>query len=323
MTVLSPFSAGPVRAVLVVHGGAGTILRKHLTARLEAEYLAALEASLRAGYNALQSSPGTAMDGVEAAVRFLEDCPLFNSGRGSVFTHDGRIEMDAAVMDGETGRAGAVTGVTTVRNPVTLARAVLEQSPFVMLAGRGAEEFATFAGTERAAPEYFRTEERWNQLQNQLRRESEESAPLMSLSEDNKFGTVGAVAVDARGTVAAATSTGGMTNKRYGRIGDSPVIGAGTWAENATCAVSATGHGEFFIRHAAAHDIAARMAYGGRTVAEAAHEVIQDKLRAAGGEGGVIAIDAQGNAVLPFNTAGMYRGYITHDGIPFVSIYPD
>jgi beta-aspartyl-peptidase (threonine type) len=254
-------------------------------------------------------------------VRFLEDCPLFNSGRGSVFTHEGRIEMDAAVMEGATGRAGAITGVTTVRNPVTLARAVLERSPFVMLSGAGAEEFAAAAGLKREEPEYFHTEERWQQLQTLLRRESGSAELVMSLSEDNKFGTVGAVAVDREGNLAAATSTGGMTNKRFGRIGDSPIIGAGTWAENTTCAVSATGHGEFFIRNAVAHDIAARMAYGGRGVAEAAHEVIHDRLKSVGGDGGVIAIDSQSNATMPFNTTGMYRGYITADGKTTVAIF--
>jgi beta-aspartyl-peptidase (threonine type) len=310
-----------VRAVLVVHGGAGAIHRENLTPQREAEHLGALEAALRAGFEALHAQGGSALDGVEAAVRYLEDCPLFNAGRGSVFTHDGRNEMDAAVMEGGTGMAGAVAGVTTVRNPVALARAVLEHSPFVMLAGAGAEAFAAARGMPRTEPEYFHTEERFQQLQTQLRREAESDVPTVSLSEDNKFGTVGAVAVDGAGNVAAATSTGGMTNKRYGRIGDAPVIGAGTWAENATCAVSATGHGEYFIRHAAAHDIAARMAYGGRTVAQAAHEVIHTRLKEAGGAGGVIAIDAQGNATLPFNTSGMYRGYVTADGEIRVAIY--
>jgi beta-aspartyl-peptidase (threonine type) len=312
-----------VKAVLVVHGGAGTILRENLTPQLEAEHLEALEAALRAGYAALQAPDGSALDSVEAAVRYLEDCPLFNAGRGSVFTHDGRIEMDAAVMDGATREAGAITGITTVRNPIALARAVLERSPFVMLAGEGAEAFASATGIPRAEPEYFRTEERWQQLQTQRQREQDDSELKMSLSEDNKFGTVGAVAVDRLGNVAAATSTGGMTNKRFGRIGDSPVIGAGTWADNATCAVSATGHGEFFIRYAAAHDIAARMAYGGRSVSEAAHEVVVERLKSAGGAGGVIAIDAHGNAALPFNTSGMYRGYITADGEVTVAIYAD
>ncbi len=315
------FPSEPIPAVLVIHGGAGTIRSEILTPRLEADYTAALEEALRVGYAALMSAQGTALDGVEAAVRYLEDCPLFNAARGAVFTHEGNNEMDAAIMDGASGKAGAVTGVTTVRNPVTLARAILEQSPFVMLAGKGAEAFATHVGVERADPEYFRTEDRWQQLQTQLAREAESGTPTMSLSEDNKFGTVGAVAVDRKGNVAAATSTGGMTNKRFGRIGDSPIIGAGTWADNATCAVSATGHGEFFIRYAAAHDIAARMAYGGRGVAQAAHEVINERLRAVGGEGGVIAIDSHGNATLPFNTEGMYRGYITAEGAISVGIF--
>ncbi|MES2464848.1 MAG: isoaspartyl peptidase/L-asparaginase [Armatimonadota bacterium] len=317
------FPLSAVRAVLVIHGGAGTILRENLTPRLEAEHLEALEAALRIGYSALQSAGGSSLDGVAAAVQYLEDCPLFNAGRGSVFTHDGSIEMDAAVMDGGTGKAGAVTGVRTVRNPVLLARKVLEQSPFAMLAGTGAEAFAASVGIPRTDPEYFRTEDRWQQLQTQLRHETENATATMSLSEDNKFGTVGAVAVDRGGNVAAATSTGGMTNKRYGRIGDSPVIGAGTWAENATCAVSATGHGEYFIRHAAAHDIAARMAYAGRSVSEAAYEVIHERLMPVGGAGGVIAIDANGNATLPFNTAGMYRGYITESGETSIAIYSE
>lgn len=316
-------AATATNAVLVVHGGAGTILRENLSPELETQHLEALEAALKQGLAALRNPGGSALDAVETAVRYLEDCPLFNAGRGAVFTHDGRIEMDAAVMDGKTGKAGAVTGVTTVRNPVSLARAILSDSSFVMLAGEGAEAFAAAQGIERADPNYFRTEDRWQQLQTQLRREAEVSAPTMSLSEDNKFGTVGAVAVDPAGNVAAATSTGGMTNKRFGRIGDSPIIGAGTWAENATCAVSATGHGEYFIRNAAAHDIAARMAYGGRSVAEAAHEVIQERLKGVGGAGGVIAIDANGNATLPFNTTGMYRGYITEEGRVTVAIYSD
>ena len=310
-------------AVLVIHGGAGTIRSEIFPPHLESEYRAALEAALRAGYAALMAPDGTALNGVETAVRYLEDCPLFNAARGAVFTHEGRNEMDAAIMDGATGRAGAVTGVTTVRNPVTLARAILEQSPFVMLAGKGAEEFAAHIDIDLVDPEYFRTEDRWRQLQTQLAREAESGTPTMSLSEDNKFGTVGAVAVDRSGNVAAATSTGGMTNKRFGRIGDSPVIGAGTWADNATCAVSATGHGEFFIRCAVAHDIAARIAYGGRSVAQAAHEVIQERLPSVGGDGGVIAIDAHGNATLPFNTEGMYRGYITAEGDIRIGIYQE
>jgi len=252
---------------LVIHGGAGTILRWNLTPELEAACLAGLKTALRAGFDALRAShrENPALDAVEAAVRVLEDDPLFNAGRGAVFTADGKNELDAAVMDGRTGRAGAVAGVTTVRNPVTLARAVMERTPFVLLAGSGADALAHELGLERVDPPYFWTETRWKQLEAQQRREREQGVSLadaISLSEDNKFGTVGAVACDGRGHVAAATSTGGMTNKRYGRVGDSPLIGAGTWAEDATCAVSATGHGEYFIRLAVAHDIAARIKYG-------------------------------------------------------------
>ncbi|HVK03352.1 MAG TPA: isoaspartyl peptidase/L-asparaginase [Armatimonadaceae bacterium] len=310
---------------LAIHGGAGTIRRENLTPEIEAACHRALESALRAGHGILTSGGG-ALDAVEAAVRFLEDEPLFNAGRGAVFTAEGHNELDAAVMDGATGKAGAVAGVTTVRNPVTLARAVLERTPFVFLAGRGAEQLAADLGMECVDPPYFWTEARWKQLQEAQRREREnpsDPGAAVSLSEDNKFGTVGAVAVDEGGNLAAATSTGGMTNKRYGRVGDSPVIGAGTWADNTTCAVSATGHGEYFLRLAVAHDIAARVAYAGASVAEAAGAVVHEKLRAAGGDGGVIALDARGNAALPFNTSGMYRGYVTRSGEVRTAIYAD
>ncbi len=309
---------------LVVHGGAGTILPEHLTPELEAGCKAGLASALRSGYDALQRGR-SALDAVEIAVCVLEDDPLFNAGCGAVFTADGRNEMDAAIMDGATGKAGAVAGVSRPKNPVSLARAVMERTPFVMLSGSGADRLAQDLNLTTVDPPYFWTEARWKQLLEQQRRESEgiESGEgfVVSLSEDNKFGTVGAVAVDNAGTVAGATSTGGMTNKRYGRIGDAPVIGAGTWAENATCAVSATGHGEYFLRLAVAHDIAARMRYAQMSVTEAARSVIHQRLTAIGGEGGVIAIDRMGNATLPFNTAGMYRGYITKSGAIHVAIY--
>ncbi len=308
---------------LAVHGGAGTILRENLSPEMEAACRAGLETALRAGWARLQSG-ASAVDAVEAAVRVLEDDPLFNAGRGAVFTSDGRNEMDAALMDGRTRSAGAVAGAQTARNPVTLARAVMERTPFVLVSGAGADALASELGLETVPPSYFWTEARWAQLLKQREREAADGGAngiTMSLSEDNKWGTVGAVARDTSGALAAATSTGGMTNKRYGRIGDSPLIGAGTWADNATCAVSATGHGEYFIRNAVAHDIAARIAYGGQTVQEAANIMVNGALVEVGGDGGVIALDAHGRAALPFNSAGMYRGWITKDGAVSVAIY--
>ena len=309
---------------LVVHGGAGTIRREALTPEIEAACRAGLESALKAGQGAFAAG-GSALDMVEAAVRTLEDDPHFNAGRGAVFSHEGRNELDAAIMDGRTGNAGAVTGIVGVRNPVTLARSVMERSPFVFLAGDGAEDFARRVNAEFASADYFHTPERWNQLQTLLEREKENGGDVaqVSLSEDNKFGTVGAVARDANGDLAAATSTGGMTNKRYGRVGDCPVIGAGTWADPA-CAISATGHGEYFIRHAVAHEISARIRYANQSLADAAQAVVLETLKAAHGDGGVIALDAEGNAALPFNTSGMYRGVLFGDGRTFVTaIYAD
>jgi beta-aspartyl-peptidase (threonine type) len=306
--------------VLALHGGAGTILHEDLTPGAEEEHRASLAAALRAGYVVLNGG-GTALDAVCETVRLLEDDPLFNAGRGAVFTHAGTIELDASVMDGPTRQAGAVAGVTTVRNPVLLARRVLEESPFVFLVGPGAEAFAVEQGIERVPPEYFATTNRRAQWEAVQERERQTQTETVALSEDTKYGTVGAVARDRNGHVAAATSTGGMTNKRHGRIGDSPVIGAGTWADDATCAVSATGHGEFFIRYAVAHDIAARIAYAGKTLAEASEAVVLGVLREVGGAGGVIALDPQGNASLPFNTPGMYRGVVLAGGSVEVAIF--
>lgn len=320
-----PCEENPREIALVVHGGAGTILPENLTPELESAFAQRLTDALHAGYEMLREG-SSAVDAVETAVRLLEDDPLFNAGRGAVFTAEGRNEMDAAIMDGATGKAGAVAGVIRPKNPVSLARAVMDKTPFVFLSGAGADQLAEDLGLPLEDPEYFWTETRWKQLKDQQRREGDGASTgqdgfAMSLSEDNKFGTVGAVAVDSAGNLAGATSTGGMTNKRYGRIGDSPVIGSGTWAENATCAVSATGHGEYFLRLAVAHDISARMRYTGASVADAAGEVIHGSLQNSGGGGGVIAIDRHGNAALPFNTAGMYRGYITRSGVIHVSIY--
>jgi len=308
-------STPPSRVVLIVHGGAGVIVRDQHTPALDADCRAGLTNALRAGHAVLQQG-ATALDAVQAAIVVLEDAPPFNAGCGSVFTHEGVIEMDASIMDGQTRAAGAVAGVTIVKNPIRAARAVMERSPHVFLAGKGADQFARERGLEIVDPAYFRTEARWDSLQRELARDDEDALATPQL------GTVGAVARDRDGNLAAGTSTGGMTNKRWGRIGDAPVIGAGTWADNATCAVSATGHGEFILRHAAAHDLHARMAYKGESVGEAARQVIRN-LETVGGAVGLIALDARGNAALPFNTPGMYRGTITETGQITVAIYGD
>lgn len=301
-------SAPEVPVVVAIHGGAGTIRRANMTPELEAAYRAELEASLRAGHAVIQAG-GSALDAVEAALLPLEDSPLFNAGRGAVFTAEARHELDASVMDGATGRAGAVAGVSTVRNPIRAARAVMEASPHVLLSGDGADAFAREQGLEQVQNSHFSTERR---------REA-----LRRAQADAKHGTVGCVALDQQGHLAAGTSTGGMTNKRWGRIGDSPVIGAGTWADDATCAVSSTGWGEFFLRGAVAHDIHARMAYQGLSLAEAGRAVILEDLTAAGGTGGVIALDREGRVAAPFNTPGMYRGWIDAQGRVTVRIYGD
>ena len=318
-----PGEAQP-RAVLVLHGGAGTISRKKLTPELEKKYRDDLEAALRAGYDALQRKSGTSTDAVEAAIKVLEDSPLFNAGKGAVFTHDGRNELDASLMEGKTKKAGAVAGITRIKNPISAARAVMEQSEHVLLAGEGADRFAISKGLKEVSPVYFWTDERWRQLQKALRDEEEgRDKKKQSKMEDPEryFGTVGAVAVDRDGNLAAGTSTGGMTNKRFGRVGDSPIIGAGTYADNETCAVSGTGHGEIFIRHAVAHDVVARMKYKKLSVAEAAREVMAGLPEERGGVGGLIALDAKGHFAMEFNTEGMYRGYVTADGKTFVEIF--
>ncbi|MCW3467097.1 isoaspartyl peptidase/L-asparaginase family protein [Chitinophaga nivalis] len=313
--------------VLVIHGGAGTILKSQMTPEKEAAYKAALAKALQAGYEKIQGG-ASSLDAVEAAVHVMEDSPLFNAGKGAVFTHDGRNELDAAIMNGKTGQAGAVAGVTTIRNPISAARAVMEKSEHVMMVGPGAEQFAKEAGLEIVDPAYFRTEERWQGLQKALREDSLKSKLDHSYNNgrlgiqniDNKFGTVGAVALDKAGNLAAATSTGGMTNKKYGRVGDSPIIGAGTYANNKTVAVSCTGWGEFYIRNVVAYDLSALMAYKGLSVAAAGKTVIE-KVGAAGGDGGLIALDSKGNMAMPFNTAGMYRAAITSDGKTEIYIY--
>jgi L-asparaginase / beta-aspartyl-peptidase len=305
--------------VLVIHGGAG-VIREDLTPEKEKLVRADLETALNAGYAVLKRG-GSSLDAVVASIVVLEDSPRFNAGKGAVFTHDGKNELDAAIMDGATLRAGAVAGVERVKNPITLARAVMDKSPHVMLSGSGAEAFAKTVGITLVDPSYFRTDERWNQLQESLRNDAASATPIAPASDDpsKHHGTVGAVALDMQGHLAAATSTGGMNDKRWGRIGDSPIIGAGTYA-NARCAVSATGWGEYYIRATAAHDICARVEYAKTPVADAARTVVMDVIPKMGGDGGVIALDADGNVALPFNTDGMYRGWIDRDGKMHVAI---
>jgi beta-aspartyl-peptidase (threonine type) len=302
---------------LAIHGGAGTIRRDAMTPEAEAQYHAGLRDSLRAGH-AVLAAGGTALDAVTAAVMALEDNPLFNAGRGAVFTRAGVQEMDAAVMRGEDRAAGAVAGIMGPRNPVQAARAVMERSEHVLLMGEGALEFCRAQGVVFALEEYFYTERRWQTLKDELARQ--QSASADTRDDEARHGTVGAVARDRHGNVAAATSTGGMTAKLPGRVGDSPIFGAGTWAENETCAVSATGHGEYFIRWAAAHDIAARMRYRGDAL-EVAAEAVVEELGRIGGSGGLIAIDAAGRVSLPFNSSGMYRGTIAADGVAWTGIH--
>jgi L-asparaginase / beta-aspartyl-peptidase len=293
---------------IAIHGGAGTINKNLLTPELETEYRAGLLAALQAGENVLISG-GSAVDAVEAAVMVLEDNPLFNAGRGAVFTHEGKHEMDAAIMDGSTLNAGAVTGISNVKNPVKLAHAIMDHSGFVLLAGEGANAFAKKMNLEFEPDEYFFSQYRYNQLMKV--RDSDVVKLDHSATENGKpekrFGTVGAVALDNNGNLAAATSTGGLTNKRFGRVGDTPLIGAGTYANNNTCAISCTGIGEYYIRTVLAHDISCLMEYKGLSLDEACREVI-GKLTAMGGEGGLIALDAKGNISMPFNSDGMYRG---------------
>lgn len=316
-TLSLSFSAEAAVPVLVIHGGAG-VVKTDLTPEKQALVRADLQRALEAGYGVLKSG-GESLDAVTKAITVLEDSPRFNAGKGAVFTHDGRNELDASIMDGATQRAGAVAGVHRIRNPIQLARAVMEKSEHVFMVGDGAEVFAKSVGFEFVDPKYFHTDERWKALQNALREEREK---LRKPGETPHHGTVGAVALDAKGNLAAGTSTGGMTNKRYGRVGDSPMIGAGTYA-NAHCAVSATGWGEFFIRAVVAHDICARVEYAKTPIAEAARQVVMDVVPKLGGDGGVIALDAAGNIAMPYNTDGMYRGWVDKDGKMHVAILDD
>ncbi|MGZ5247465.1 MAG: isoaspartyl peptidase/L-asparaginase family protein [Flavitalea sp.] len=335
--------------VLVIHGGAGTILKSQMSPEKEKAYKESLQRALDKGYSILENG-GTALDAVEATVRVLEDDPLFNAGRGAVFTNEGKNELDASIMDGKTLMAGSVAGVTTIRNPITAARAVMEKSEHVMMVGKGAELFAASQGLQLVDPSYFYTEDRFRGLQNARKRDSlktelDHSAPkqegkqspkqahlqnsneaqlqilkhetnqfpIVGLKQpsnrDEKYGTVGAVALDKNGNLAAATSTGGMTNKKFGRVGDAPIIGAGTYSNNATCAISATGWGEYFIRLVMAKTISDMMEFGKMSLKDASNEMVMKRLGALGGDGGLIALDKDGNFSMPFNTEGMYRGW--------------
>lgn len=318
--------------VLAIHGGAGTILKEKMTPEKERAYKEVLTKALKTGYDILKAGK-SAVEAVEATVNIMEDSPLFNAGKGAVFTHEGRNELDAAIMDGKQLNAGAVAAVTTIRNPISAARKVMEQSEHVMLVGEGAEKFAEEQGLKIVDPKYFWTQERWNGLQQALKQDSikaildhdannKQGSLPPNYSIDHKFGTVGAVALDINRNLAAATSTGGMTNKKYGRIGDAPIIGAGTYANNNSAAISCTGWGEFYIRNVVAHDIAALMEYRNLPLAEATEEALK-KVADLGGNGGLIAIDGKGNVAMPFNTAGMYRGTVTEEGEISVQIYGD
>lgn len=293
--------------VLVIHGGAGTILKKNMSPEMEKQYFEKLKEALHIGDSILKTD-GTSIDAVTYTVMFMENSPLFNAGKGAVFTAEGVNEMDASIMDGRNLNAGAVTGVRYIKNPILAAKAVMENTKHVLLFGNGAEEFAETTGLEMVDSSYFFTEKRWNSF-------------LKAKEKTELHGTVGAVALDKFGNLAAATSTGGMTYKMKGRIGDTPIIGAGTYADNNTCAVSATGHGEYFMRNVVAYDISALMKYDQHSVQEAADEVIMNKLENQNGDGGIIAVDKIGNITMTFNTPGMYRGYITSDGQSEVLIY--
>jgi beta-aspartyl-peptidase (threonine type) len=325
------------KSVLVIHGGAGTILRENMSNEKDKAYRDKLEQVLRSGMKALKSGK-TSVETVEIVIQLMEDSPLFNAGKGAVFNHKGAQEMDASIMSGLDLNAGAVAGVQHIKNPITAARMVMEKSKHVMLSGEGAEHFAREQELELVDPKYFYNEDRYRQFKNAIRRAKEAEQGVKSTKpadkedgrqgsiwskESEKFGTVGAVALDYKGNLAAGTSTGGMTNKQYGRIGDSPIIGAGTYANNKTCAVSCTGHGEYFIRNVVAYDVAAIMDYQNKSVKEAAEYVVNTKLKEQSASGGLIALDAKGNVAMPFNTKGMYRGVIYEDGRVEIKIYAD
>ncbi|PKH86196.1 beta-aspartyl-peptidase [Colwellia sp. Bg11-28] len=324
-TVLAKY----VPFAIAIHGGAGTIQKDHFTPEKEAAYRAKLKESVEAGYTVLEQG-GTSLDAVITAINVLENSPFFNAGKGAVYTHDETHEMDASIMDGKNRQAGAVAGVEHIENPINLARLVMDESVHVMLSGAGAESFAQSQGVKLVNNKIFDTDHRYKSLQRakaKMKKAKQQNkdyqAAHFALDTEYKVGTVGAVALDKFGNIAAGTSTGGMTNKRYGRIGDSPVIGAGTFADNASCAVSATGHGEFFIRYNVAADICARVQYQGKSIDQAGKEVIHDVLMPVGGTGGVIIIDSKGNISLPFNTKGMYRASKSTSQVTYVGIFKD
>lgn len=314
-------AAGPI--TLVIHGGAGTIKRENMTPEREKAYHETLNQALEAGFSVLEDG-GKSLDAVIASIKILEDSPLFNAGKGAVFTNEGKNELDASIMDGSNLMAGAVAGVTTIKNPIAAAHAVMTKSEHVMMVGPGAEKFAAEQGLEIVDPSYFFDSLRWQQLQRAKQSEGGKEASLIDpYSKDKKFGTVGCVALDQFGNIAAGTSTGGMTNKRYGRVGDAPIIGAGTYASNEACGVSATGHGEYFIRLTVARDIASLVEYKNYSLQQAADTVIHSKLQKLGGDGGVVALDRQGNVSMTFNSEGMYRGFIKKKGEGKTFIYKD
>jgi len=309
---------------IVIHGGAGTILRKNMTPEMEAQYRETLALAIQTGHAILKAG-GSSQEAVEKTIHVMEDSPLFNAGKGAVLTADETIELDASFMNGATLDAGAIAGVQTIKHPISAAIAVMEDSPHVMLSGKGAEAFAASQGLELVSPEYFYTERRINALK-RVKEKEQQTAFTPQEWEDfknQKFGTVGCVALDQAGNLAAGTSTGGMTNKRWNRIGDAPIIGAGTYANNASCAISATGWGEFFIRSVVAHDIAALMEYKNLSIQEAARIVIHEKVAKLGGDGGIVGIDKQGNIAMEMNTAGMYRAHMDAQGNLTVKIYKD
>jgi beta-aspartyl-peptidase (threonine type) len=317
----------PGSITLVIHGGAGTILKENMTPEKEKAYHTALAIALDSGYAVLEKG-GKSVDAVIAAIKVMEDSPLFNAGKGAVFTSEGKNELDASIMDGSNLMAGAVAGVTTIKNPITAAYAVMTKSSHVMLIGKGAETFAKEQGLEIVDPSYFFDSTRYEQLQKVKQLEAEKRATLEDNFEDpyiqeTKFGTVGAVALDQHGNIAAGTSTGGMTNKKWGRVGDAPIIGAGTYANNKTCGVSSTGYGEYFIRLVVAHNISSMIEYGGATLQAAADSVVMKQLTTLGGDGGIIGLDHQGNISMTFNSAGMYRGYIKKKGEAKTFIYKE
>lgn len=311
-------TASEAPVTLVIHGGAGTIRKENMSPEREKAYQAVLKQALDTGYAVLLSG-GTSVDAVIASITLMEDSPLFNAGKGAVFNHAGKNELDASIMDGSNLMAGSVAGVATIKNPITAAHAVMTRSEHVMLAGRGAEAFAEEQGLQIVDPAYFVDSTRYQQFLK--RQKTKDAASGNSKVENEKFGTVGAVALDKFGNIAAGTSTGGMSNKKYGRVGDSPIIGAGTYANNKTCGVSATGWGEYFIRLSIAHDISAMMEYGGLSLQAAADSVIMKKLSALGGDGGIIALDREGNIAMTFNTDGMYRGHIQKEGEARIFLY--